>query len=42
MWQKVMKLDKKLKDKIDKYFQNIDPNELYRILVKKYKFKEKK
>lgn len=36
-----MKLDKKLKDKIDKYFKNIDSNKLYRISIKKYKFKEK-
>lgn len=36
-----MKLDKELKDKIDRYFDNISATELYSILKEKYKFQEK-
>lgn len=35
-----MKLTKELKEKIDKYFANITPAELYDISVKKYGFVE--
>jgi len=33
-----MKLDEKLKQKIDSYFENISADELYNILTKKYGF----
>ncbi|MBE7644695.1 hypothetical protein [Tenacibaculum finnmarkense] len=35
-----MKLNKKIKDKIDNYFQNITAEELCRVVVNKYGFKE--
>ena len=35
-----MKLTKELKDKIDKYFANVTPAELYNISVNKYGFVE--
>lgn len=36
-----MKLDKELKDRIDRYFDNISATELYTILTRKYNFPEK-
>lgn len=36
-----MKLTKKIKRKIDKYFKGISPEELHRISVEKYGFKER-
>lgn len=33
-----MKLDKELKEKIDRYFDNISADELYSILIEKYNF----
>ena len=35
-----MKLDKKLKERIDNYFDNISAEELFGIAVTKYKFIE--
>jgi len=35
-----MKLNKKIKDRIDNYFQNITAEELCSVAVNKYKFKE--
>ncbi len=35
-----MKLDEKLKERIDKYFNEISAEELYYILTEKYKFPE--
>ena len=35
-----MKLTKELKERIDKYFANVTPAELYDISVNKYKFIE--
>lgn len=34
-----MKLNKEIKDKIDKYFENITAEELFDLAVKKYGFK---
>ena len=36
-----MKLDKELKDRIDRYFDNISATDLYTILTRKYNFPEK-
>lgn len=36
-----MKLDKELKERIDRYFDEISANELYSILTEKYHFKNK-
>lgn len=35
-----MKLTKELKEKIDNYFDNISPEELYDLAVTKYSFEE--
>ena len=36
-----MRLNKDIKDRIDKYFEEITPEDLYRISVNKYGFTEK-
>lgn len=36
-----MRLNKEVKDRIDKYFEEISPEDLYQISVTKYEFTEK-